>query len=340
MLYPRVDIKDDIERKTVAILRVLEEAQSALGAKAIAERLRELGIHITERTVRYHLQLMDARGLTQLVGRKDGRQITDKGRQELREARVKDKVGLVLSRIEELAYRTTFNPKQKKGLVPVNFSLIPSHAIEQACELMAPAFEAGLCVSPRIKLFREGKGIGAFVVPQGQVGLATVCSIVINGVLLKAGVPINSKFAGILQFKQGKAYRFVELIYYAGTSLDPSEAFIRADMTSVSQAARTGDGKLLANFRELSAVCREATEETIALLAQADIKGVALIGEVGEDVCGVPVELGRIGMVLLGGLNPVCCLKEAGIDVVNFAMSEMLDYRELEPFEKAFRSFR
>ena len=46
-----------------------------------------------------------------------------------------------------------------------------------------------------------------------------VCSIVINGVLLKNGIPSDSKFGGILQVKNGDPLRFVELIYYSGSSL-------------------------------------------------------------------------------------------------------------------------
>lgn len=330
---------NDVERKTIAILRVLEEANGPLGARAIAKRLEEEGIKLTERAVRYHLKLMDERGFTRLVGRRDGREITEKGRRELREARVRDKVGFVLSRIEALAYMTTFDPRQKRGLLPVNFSLFPRDALKDAFGLVTLAMETGLCVSPLVKLFREGEGIGSITVPPGYVGLATVCSIVINGCLLKAGIPMDSKFGGILQLRDHMPYRFVELIYYSGTSLDPSEAFIRANMTSVIEAARRGEGKVLANFREVPAVCLEPTLKVLEQLGEAEIHGVLAVGDIGEDVCEVPVEPGRVGMVLLGGLNPVCCLKEAGIEVENRAMSGMIDYEELMPYEKAFKEF-
>jgi len=44
---------------------------------------------------------------------------------------------------------------------------------------------------------------------------------------------MGSRFAGILQIKKGVALRFVEIIDYTGSSLDPSEIFIRGRMTSV-----------------------------------------------------------------------------------------------------------
>ena len=75
----------DAERKLIAILKILEEANEPLGARILSRMLEEEGIHLTERAVRFDLQLMDERGLTQNVGKKGraGRIITAKGREEL-----------------------------------------------------------------------------------------------------------------------------------------------------------------------------------------------------------------------------------------------------------------
>ena len=69
--------------------------------------------------------------------------------------------------------------------------------------------------------------------------------------MLKCGVPMESRFGGVLEIRDSKPRRFVAIINYAGTSLDASEQYIRARMTSVGDAARTGMGKILANVREL-----------------------------------------------------------------------------------------
>lgn len=95
----------------------------------------------------------------------------------------------------------------------------------------------------------EGESLGEGIIPKGKIGFATVCSAVVTGALLKAGVPMDSKFGGILQIRNRKPLRFAELIYYySGTSLDPSEVFIRGKMTDVSGAAKKGDGKVLGSF--------------------------------------------------------------------------------------------
>jgi HTH-type transcriptional regulator, global nitrogen regulator NrpRI len=167
------------------------------------------------------------------------------------------------------------------------------------------------------------------LVPPGKVALATVCSIVVNGTLLKAGVPVDSKVGGILQISNHKPLRFTELINYAGTSLDPSEIFLRANMTSVGKTLQTGDGEILANFREIPAICRPLAEEIAARLKNAGIGGLFILGNVREPVCEMSVELNRVGVVLIGGLNPVAAAHEAGIESINHAMSALLDYQKL-----------
>ncbi len=324
----------DIERKVLNILRVLADSHGALGARVVARSLKDRGIELGERAVRYHLKLMDERGLTQLVGPREGRVLTEQGIRELSNALVQDKVGFAISKIELLSFRTSFDPGRRTGVIPVNVTFFPKKQFARVLELMKPAFAKGLCVSHLVAIAQEGEKLGDLTVPEGKVGLATVCSIVINGTLLKAGVPIDSKFGGLLQMRNSQPLRFVELIHYAGSSLDPSEVFIKAQMTSVTEVARRGEGTILANFREIPAMCRPIAEEVLAGLKTAGISGLLLMGSASEVVCQIPVELNRIGMVLIGGLNPVAAAAEAGIQADNHAMSTVIDYQRLVRFEE------
>jgi len=170
------------------------------------------------------------------------------------------------------------------------------------------------------------------IVPDGRIGLATVCSVIINGALLKAGIPMDSKFGGILQIRNHKPLRFVELIQYSGSSLDPSEIYIASEMTSVGRVARKGEGKILANFREIPAICQPEVEKVVAGLKEADLGGVLMMGEVSKSVCEIPVELNKVGMILTGGLNSVAAAVESGIEVENYAMSTIMEYQDLIKF--------
>jgi repressor of nif and glnA expression len=323
----------EVERKVITILKVLSESREPVGARVAARRLRDHGVELGERMVRFHLKDTDARGLTRLAGPRDGRVLTELGEEELKNALVRDKVGMAISKIELLAFRTDFDLKKRRGPIPVNISLFPKDRFDRALRAMRPAFEGGICASELVAVAREGETVGELFVPEGRVGLATVCSVVINGALLKAGVPMDSRFGGILQMRDGKPYRFVEVIHYAGSSLDPSEVFIRARMTSVKDAVKKGDGGILANFREIPAVCRDIAEEVVAKLRDAGLGGILVMGSTSEPVCEVPVELNRMGMILVGGLNPVAAAEEAGIEAENHAMSTVLDYGDLIRFQ-------
>ena len=213
----------------------MSESSDPMGARVIARKMSEKNVQLSERTVRYHLKLMDERGLTKFIGRRDGRIITSIGQDEISNARVQDKIGLSISRIDVLSFKTTFNLKKMRGLTPVNISFFPQNQFKKALVAMKPVFKKNLAVSSRVAVAPAGKYLGDIVVPEGKVGLATICSILINGVLLKHGIPIDSKFGGILQVRNSEPLRFVELIHYSGSSLDPSEIFIRGKMTSVKQ---------------------------------------------------------------------------------------------------------
>jgi repressor of nif and glnA expression len=321
----------DVERKTITIMRILRDSPEPLGARVISHHLKDHGIELSERAVRYHLKLMDERGFTESVGR-DGRLITQLGREELESALVSDKVGFVASKIELLAYQTDFDIDKRQGKVPVNISFFPERQFKKAIEAMKGAFQAGICVGDLVAVARRGEKLGGIIMPQGKIGLATVCSVIVNGALLKAGVPMDSRFGGILQIKNHKPLRFVELIQYSGSSLDPSEIYITSRMTSVGRVAREGQGRILANFREIPAICQSIAEKVIAGLEEANLGGLLMMGEVSKSACEIPVEVNKVGMILIGGLNPVAAAVESGIEVDNHAMSTVIEYQELIKF--------
>jgi len=324
---------EDIERKVILILKILNENSGSQGARVIARKMKERGVSLSERTVRYHLKLMDERGLTRLIGRRDGRIITDLGLEEINNARVRDKISLSISRIDVLSFKTTFDIKKRCGLVPVNISLFPQKQFSKILAVMKPVFRKKIAVSDLVAVAAAGAKLGEVAVPKGKIGLATVCSILINGVLLKHGIPIDSKFGGILQVRKGSPLRFVELINYSGSSLDPSEIFIRGRMTSVGEVVKKGDGKILANFREIPAVSRSLVENIIADFKRAGINGALSIGTAGTPLCQTDVDINKVGLLLVGGLNPIAAAYEKGFDVENKAMSTVMEYADLRSIE-------
>jgi HTH-type transcriptional regulator, global nitrogen regulator NrpRI len=323
----------DAENKLIAILKVLSESSEPLGSIQIARRLAQDGVFLSERGVRYHLKIADERGFTQPGGR-DGRTLTPAGRQEVKEALVPQQLGVVRDKLELLAYLTTFDPAKRSGQLAINTSIIAKDRYKKALLAMKDAFKAGICVSELVATANEGEKLGAVVVPEGKVGFATVCGASINGVLLKAGVPTEFRFGGVLEIKNKQPKRFVALTEYAGTSTDPSEQFIQAKMTSVGLASRTGSGKILGAFRTIPAPARDVVEEIRNRLKTAGISGIYALGDTSEPLCQILVAMNRVGLIQLGGLNPVAAAVEAGIEIENIAESGMIDFEQLKSFWK------
>jgi len=56
------------------------------------------------------------------------------------------------------------------------------------------------------------------------------------------------------------------------------------------------------------------------------------LGSVIVPICHIPVALNRLGVIQLGGLNPVVAAVEAGIEIENIAESGLIDFQELRCF--------
>ncbi len=320
----------DMERKLLAILRVVAESDGPIGARAIANQLGEEGIELSERTVRYHLRLMDERGLTRNLG-EPGRVITDRGREEIENAGVSDKLGFVISKIDSLAYRSTFDMEEKRGEIILNVSYIPKDHFDEALDIMRDVFRAGYCMSELVIARRAGQSIGGVPVPEGVVGFGTVCTVTINGVLLKRGIPVESKYAGLLEIYRDKPLRFTHLVAYAGTTADPTELFIGGRMTSVKEASLVGRGRILASFREVPAAAEDDLREALDQYERNGLGGILAVGKPSQPLLSVPVAMDRIGLAVVAGLTPVAALAESGIAVQNKAMSALVELSELVP---------
>ncbi|MGB9811345.1 MAG: DUF128 domain-containing protein [Dictyoglomus turgidum] len=324
----------DIERKVIAILEILNNYNEPVGANTISEKLLEKGIELSDRAVRYHLKIMDERGLTKVVGKK-GRLITEKGREEIKKALIADKLGFIISKIENLAYQVTLDRSTGKGKVILNLSIIPKKDLQKSLNIMKDILKKGYGISEKIIIFdkKEEEIIPGVIVPEKSVILGTVCSVTIHGVLIKNGIPVNAKFAGVLEVKDHEPTRFLEAITYNGSTLDPLEIFIKSKMTSISSVVKKKEGRVLATFREIPNSAREDAQNIIEELKEIDIKGKIYLGKPNQELFGVPVTQGTSALVVLGGLNPIAGIIEADIEAENKAMGILYNYEDLKPIK-------
>ncbi len=322
-------IDSQVQRKLIEILRILFENKDPIGARLIADRMNERGYAIGERGVRYHLRILDERGLTKRQGY-DGRVITEQGIHELDNALVGDRVGFIITRIEKLIYDTTFDLKTGQGTVIVNTSIIDKNDFDKTMEILSHVIYNGYSFSPYIKLIDEGTVTSDIEIPEGKLGLATMCSITVDGILLNNGIPVTPKYGGILEIKNRKPVHFEELIEYNGTSIDPMRIFMSKKMTGVLPAVDTGSGKLLANLREIPMTAVSEAEKILGAVMDARIGGIVEIGEPGKSVLNAPVVTGKVGVVVYAGTNAMAAVEESGIDVITYPISTIMDFKELK----------
>ncbi len=320
------------QRKALAILRALEQAGRPTGAADLAERVQAAGTNLRERAVRLYLKRLDALGLTENLGRR-GRQITNRGRRELSNALVVEKVGFISAKMDVLCCKMSFNLGRGTGTIILNVSTLAMNDVPAAAEQMLPAFQAGLGMGRFLKLGTPGAQIGGYTVPTGKVAIGTVCGVSVSGVLCAAGIPARCRFGGLLEIENGRPLRFTQIIGYEATTLDPLEIFIKGRMTSVAEAARTGSGTIGASFREVPDVAIGQVRAISKRLERIGLGGIPVIGTPGRPLLDIPVGEGRAGLVVAGGLNPLAAVEEAGIRTENAAMSQLYEFENLVPYE-------
>ena len=287
--------------KMMEILRILYSKNEILGAKVISEELKKRGYSLGERAVRYHMHILDERGLTEKVGYK-GRKITDEGIEELKKGLIYDQVDFTYSHFQEKMYNVDLDPETGKGSVIVNISSINEL---DSTALINKMFEKGLSVSNRYHIYEH----------KNKTYIETVCGTTIDGVLQHNGIISKLMYGGLLKVEDYVPINFTEQIAYSKTSITPLEAFTSSDNTSILDVVTSGTGVIPANFRIIPAVKKEQTIKLLQKLNKININGVITIGEPGKPVLGIPVPEGMIGIAIIGGVTPLCAAQEAGYDL-------------------------
>lgn len=329
MLWAGADRALRIDR---AILRLLLAAERPLGAARLAQLLGDIGIDLQPRAVRYHLARTDRAGWTRLVDRRRGRRLTDLGAEEARRANAEEKLGFIAAQMDDLSYRMTYDVRTMAGTVVVNTALLSSRDLPRAVALLEPVLRARLGMGSRIALANESETLAGSTVPPGYIALGSLCSITVNGILLKMGIPVTSRFGGLLEIVDGRPRRFIELIEYRGSTVDPLELFIRAGMTRVQSAARTGRGVVGASLREIPAMAVPEVLKARRLLQERDVHAIVEVGRPGRPLFDVTISEARAGMIVLGGLNVFAALVEAGIQVHLQPMAGLEDVHSFRPY--------
>ncbi|RAP52880.1 MAG: hypothetical protein BZ138_02140 [Methanosphaera sp. rholeuAM270] len=287
--------------KMMEILRILYNENETLGAKVISEELNKRGYLLGERAVRYHMHILDEKGFTEKMGYK-GRKITEKGIEELNKGLIYDQVDFTYARFLEKMYNVSLDYSTGKGSVIVNISSINELDSQ---EIINEFFREGLAVSQKYNFYEKN----------GQTYIETVCGTTFDGIFQKNGIVTKPLYGGLLKVEDYTPINFIEQIAYEKTSITPLEAFTSHDNTSVLDVANNGTGVIPANFRIIPSSKREEAMQIINKLSQIGIGGVIHVGNTGQSVLGIPVPENMVGIVIIGGVAPLCAAQESGYDL-------------------------
>ncbi|MFY9637552.1 MAG: DUF128 domain-containing protein [Methanobacterium sp.] len=236
---------------------------------------------------------------------------------------IPEKVKFLLSKAWNLIYQVDFDLETHIGNVITNVSYVNTEELDDAIDIFEEVMKTGpqYCTSKYFKIV-TGK-------EPDKTGIATVCSLTIDGILIKNGVSTTPQYGGILE-TDSKKPRFIELTAYSGSSLDPHEIYIAKGLTSVSDAIKDG-GRVLASLREIPYIARPDAVEVLEEVQDAGFS-ILKVGKPSELVYNAKVERYHVGIVAPGGLNPIAALKEHGMDVEPKAVETIMKVSDMEEF--------
>ncbi len=137
----------------------------------------------------------------------------------------------------------------------------------------------------------------------------------------------------------GHPLRFTSVISYEGSSVPPLEILMRSRMSDVLGAVHEGSGLILGSYREIPENSVADARALLARMAPAGFGGFVLFGSPGEPLLGVPATDGKVGLVVLGGLNVNAALEQAGIGTATQAMAALCEYPLLGSIEALERAY-
>ncbi len=232
-------------------------------------------------------------------------------------------------RIEEYATQVTYNPKEGTGLVVYNLSVIRNEDFEYTVSVFKDACKAGICASGLVRFLDAGEELGQFRVPEGKTACISMCSSTLDGLLLKRGVPLNPIGGGVVEIERRIPRRFTHIILYEYTTVDPLQVLSSQDITSISDVMRKGSGTILANIRECHMEAESLIGDVLDDLSGSSFTGILDVGLPNTPALGVVVDPQYLGIVAVGGTNPMAAVKEGGIPVQTLAMKGLMDVTQM-----------
>lgn len=230
------------------------------------------------------------------------------------------KISFLLSKTWNLIQQVNFDIEKIKGDIISNVSFIDADKIDKALSIMEETYnENPKYINPYYKLINHPND-------DSKIGLATICSLSIDGILIDNGIMSTPRYGGLLELSEPPL--FIDLISYNGSTEDPHKIFLAKNMTSITKDNETT--KILASFKEIPYISRDYSVHLLEILNNIGFS-IYKIGKPREVTYNAKADNYNFGIVTGSGLNTIGAIKEKGINVEVKAIEKLL------PFEKMNR---
>lgn len=228
-------------------------------------------------------------------------------------------ITFVLNKIFNLMSKVDFDVESAVGDVITNVSYVDKESVDESLEIINNLYKnkPEYCIGNRYGIIDD----------EDKVGIATICSLTLDGILVNNGIPALPTYGGVLDISEDKE-RFIELMSYTGSSLDPHEIFIKNNLHDIHGSLKNS-GKILASVHSIPYVARDSTLDILDKLNESGFEELC-IGKTNEYMYNAKIDKYHFGYVLAGGLNPIAAIKEKNINTKVKSIEKIMDYNTLE----------
>ena len=229
------------------------------------------------------------------------------------------KLPFMLTKSWNLIQQVNFDVEKRKGDIIANVSYIHKNDVDNALAIMEETYNNNpKYINPYYKLIDHPTD-------EDKIGIATICSLSIDGLLINNGIKSTPKYGGLLELTEPPL--FIDLISYNGTTVDPHKIFLSKNMTSISR--NIGPNKILASVKEIPYIARDYAVYLLDILNNIGFS-IYKIGKPRELVYNAKVDNYNFGIIAGGGLNSIGAIKEKGIDIEVKAIEKLIPFEDMD----------
>ena len=215
--------------------------------------------------------------------------------------------------------QVNFDIEKRKGNIISNVSYVDKDNLDTALKIMEEAF------NDNPKYINPYYQVVEHPTDDSKMGIATICSLSIDGMLINNGILCNPLYGGLLELTEPPL--FIDLISYNGSSVDPHKIFLSKNMTSITR--NIGPNKILASFKEIPYISRDYAVYFLDIINNIGFS-IYKIGKPREVTYNAKAENYNFGVVAGSGLNSIGAIKEKGIDIDVKAIETLIPFEKMD----------